>query len=154
MPTRSSQGVGLLEVLRRQEDRHAQLLVQPPDLGPDRRPAVGVETRGGLVEKQHLWLVDQGRGEIEAPLHSARIGANAPVDGGTDVDQVEDLSQSHPDLRGTQPVEAALQREQFAAGLSLVDRCVLECDADPDPDRLGILCDVVPGYSMPCRQSA
>ena len=33
--------------------------------------------------------VDQGRSEVEPPLHSARIGADAPIDGVANVDQVE-----------------------------------------------------------------
>ena len=140
------QAVGFLEVLGGQEDRHAELAVEPPDLGPDSRPAVGVESRGGLVEKQHLWVVDQGGSEIQTPLHSTRIRADTPIDGGADVDQVEDLRESHPDLRGAQPVEAPLQGEQFTPGLPVVNGRILERDADPDADRSGILRHVVPGH--------
>ena len=52
----------------------------------------------------------------------------------TDVNQVEDLAQSHPDVRRTQTVEAALERQQFTSGLPVVDRRVLEGDTDADPD--------------------
>ena len=53
-----------------------------------------------------------------------------------DVDQVEDLPESHPDLGGAQPVETALEREQLPSRLAVVERCLLERDADPDADRL------------------
>ena len=139
-----SEGVGLLEVLGGQEDRHAKLAVEPPDLGPDRYSALGVESRGGLVEKQHFWVVDQRGGEVETPLHSPRIRADAAVDGGSNVDQVKDLREPNPHLGGTQPVEATLQREQFAPGLSFVNGRVLERDADPQADRSRFLRDVVP----------
>ena len=133
------EGVCFLQVLRREEDGHAKLTVQPPDLGPDRHPAVGVESCGGLVEEQDLGVVDQSGGEVETPLHSSRVGADAPIDGGTDIDQIEDVTESHSDLSGTQPVEAALQREQFTSCLPVVNRCILEGDANSQPNRFRIL---------------
>ena len=44
--------VGLLEVLGGEEDRHAELVVQPPDLLPDPGAAHRVEPGGRLVEEQ------------------------------------------------------------------------------------------------------
>src|SRR6266571_7437586 len=44
--------VGFLEVLRRQEDGHPELVVQPADLGPDPRPARRVEPGGRLVQEE------------------------------------------------------------------------------------------------------
>ena len=46
--------VGLLEVVGREQDRHALLAREPLDLGPHLRARLGVEPRGGLVEEQHL----------------------------------------------------------------------------------------------------
>ena len=72
--------VGLLEVLRGEEDRRA-LAVERRDLLPDRLAADRVEAGRRLVEKQHLGLVDQRRGEVEPPPHPARVGADPPVGG-------------------------------------------------------------------------
>ena len=44
---------------------------------------------------------------------------------------------------GTQPVESALEREELTPRLSVVERRILEGDADPHANRLGILGDVV-----------
>ena len=39
----------------------------------------GVQPGRGLVEEQHLGLVDQRHGEVEAAAHAARVGAHAAV---------------------------------------------------------------------------
>ena len=48
-----------------------------PHLGPD----LGVEPGGRLVEEQHLGLVDERQGDVESPLHAARVGAHEAVGG-------------------------------------------------------------------------
>src|SRR6202021_2953250 len=45
-----------------------------------------------------------------------------------------------------QPVEATLEREQLPAGLPVVERCVLEGDADSHPALLRVRHDVVTGH--------
>ena len=93
--------IGLVEVLRREEDGHAQLGVQTPDLRPHAGPAERVQPGGRLVEEEDLGPMDEGGGEIEPALHPARVGADPTVDGVADVDEVEDLAQSTPDLRAS-----------------------------------------------------
>ena len=124
------QGVGFVEVLRRQEDGHPEFRVEPSDLRPHRHPAVRVETGCRLVKKEHLGVVDEGGGEVKTTLHSSRVGSDSTVDGGSDVNQIEDLAESVPDLCRVQAVEPPLERQQLAPGLAVVDRCILQCDAD------------------------
>ena len=140
------QGVGFLEVLGGQEDRHAQLTVEPPDLGPDGCPAAGGRVRSwARRETAPLGCGPRRRRDPDAasfPPNTCRYADRwlyrcRPGRG---------PRESHPDLRGTQPVEAALQREQFAPGLTVVNGRVLERNADPDADRSGILRHVVPGH--------
>ena len=64
--------VGLLEVLRREEDRDAgcrQLLDAPPE----RLAAARVEPGRRLVEEQHGRDDDEADGEVQAPAHPARV---------------------------------------------------------------------------------
>src|SRR5436190_18971526 len=51
--------LGLLEVVRRQEDRRAALPADRREVLPERPPARDVETRGRLVEEQHLRAMDE-----------------------------------------------------------------------------------------------
>ena len=73
--------VGLLEVLRRQEHRHAVLAREPGDLLPEGRAALRVEPRGRLVEEEDARPVDEREGEVEAALHAAGVAADLAVGG-------------------------------------------------------------------------
>ena len=108
-PDPVGQGVGLVEVLGREEDGHPQLGVEPADLGPDAGPAQRVETGRRLVEEQHLGAVDEGRREVEPALHPARVGADPPIDRIADVDQVEHLVSRLRISSRSEAVEAALE---------------------------------------------
>ncbi len=105
-----------------------------------------VETGCRLVKKEHLGVVDEGGGEVETTLHSARIGSDTTVDGASDVNQIEDLAESAPDLCRVQAVEPPLKRQQLAPGLSVVDRCILQCDADAYSHGLRIRYDIEPRH--------
>src|SRR3954452_18315306 len=87
-PNAVGEPVGLLQVLGRQEYGRA-LLIELADLLPDRLPADGIETAGGFVQEEDLGGVDEGRGEVEAPSHPSRVGADATVGGKGEPDAVE-----------------------------------------------------------------
>src|SRR3712207_7534164 len=73
-----SELVGLLEVLRRQEDRRA-LGLQPPDLVPQRDAAHGVEARRRLVEEEDVRLVDQRQDRKSTRLNSSHANISYAV---------------------------------------------------------------------------
>jgi hypothetical protein len=73
--------IGLLQVLRGEEDRGAVFGVEAPHLLPQGHARCGVEPGCGLIEEQHHRLVHQRQGEVEAAAHSPRVGAHAPVGG-------------------------------------------------------------------------
>ena len=73
--------VGLLEVLRRQEDGRA-LVVQLRAPRPRSRSGwTGSRPGGRLVEEQHARLVDERHAEVEPAAHPAGVGADAAVGG-------------------------------------------------------------------------
>ena len=80
--------VGLLQVLGGEEDGRP-VVVEGPHLLPDRFAADRVEAGGRLVEEEHARLVDEGRGEVEAALHPARVAADAAVGGVGEADPLE-----------------------------------------------------------------
>jgi hypothetical protein len=57
--------VGLVEVVRRQDDRRAGV-VQPDDLLLQVRPVLGVQPGRRLVEEQQLGGVHHAEGDVEA----------------------------------------------------------------------------------------
>ena len=128
------QRVGLLEVLGREQDRRALLGAVPDDV-PHVQPAARVETRGGLVEEQHLGMGDEAAGEVEPAAHPARVGLGDPV---ASVDQTELLQQLGSPLGrclASELVEPAEHPQVLAAGQVLVDRGELAGKADAAPGR-------------------
>ena len=69
--------VGLLEVLRRQEDGDAVVAREPPTSSQSACPALDVEAGRRLVEEEDPRRVDEREREVEAALHAARV-ASAP----------------------------------------------------------------------------
>ena len=65
--------VGLLQVVRREQDRHQLLARQALDLVPHLRARLGVEAGRRLVEEQHLRAVQQADRDVEPALHAARV---------------------------------------------------------------------------------
>ena len=134
--------VGLLEVLRGEQDGHAQLVVEPLHLLPHAGAADRVEPGGRLVEEQHVGVVHQRGGEVEPATHAARVGVDAPVERVAEVDQRAELDQPLVDLLAGEPVELALQAQQLDAGLLRVEGDVLQRDADAEAHLLRPLGDV------------
>ena len=72
--------VGLLEVLRGEEDRHAVGEQLADDL-PQVAAAARVEPGGRFVEEDQPRTADQRHGEVEPALHAAGVRRGAPVGG-------------------------------------------------------------------------
>ena len=145
--------VRLLEVLRREEDGHAELGVERAHLFPHRGPADRIEAGRRLVEEQHLGVVHECGGQIEPALHAAAVGGDEPVERVADVDEASEVGDAPVDLVRTQPVQPALQAEELATGLPLVERGLLQRDADAQPYLLGLSGDVVAGDGRDVRRS-
>ena len=64
--------VGLVEVLRAEEDRRA-LARQRPDDAPDLVSRARIEAGRGLVEEHQLGRDDDARRQVKPPAHSARV---------------------------------------------------------------------------------
>ena len=58
-----------------------------------------IEAGCGLVEQQHLRIVDEGVGEAQALLHAARQALDVGVALVREVDQLEEVA-DHPPPRG------------------------------------------------------
>ena len=141
---RVGQLVGLLEVLGRQEERHA-LADEAPDDVPHPEPAARVETGRRLVEDEQPRPPDQGAGEVQPPPHPARVGLDDPVAGIDQLELLEQLVGALLRLGRGQLVQPAEQPEVLAAGQVLVDRGVLARQADDPPDRVRLADDVEAG---------
>ena len=127
------EAVGLLQVLRGEEERHAVLAVELLDVAPQRVAADRVEPARRLVEEHDARPVYERRGEVEAALHPAGVRPDAPVRGVLEVDDGEQLGHACLDPGARHAVQAALQRQQLAPGLEVVEARFLQRDADASP---------------------
>ncbi len=138
--------VGLLQVLRGQQDRGAALAVQVADLLPQRHPAHRVEARGRLVEEQHLGLVHERQGQVEPTAHAARVGADPAVGGRRQPHPLEELAAAALGDLGRDAEEHGLEVHELGAGHQRVDGRVLEGHADAPSDLAGVAHDVESGH--------
>ena len=90
-PDPVAEDVGLLEVLRRQEDGDAVLLGEPRDLLPERGPRLRVEAGRRLVEEEDARAVDEREREVEPALHPAGVRPHLAVGGVGQADALEQL---------------------------------------------------------------
>src|SRR5437867_13010907 len=64
--------VGFVHVVRREEHSDALARVEGVHVSPHLIAALRIETQRRLVEKQHLWRVEQSTRDLEAAFDAAR----------------------------------------------------------------------------------
>src|SRR3989338_6357191 len=104
--------------------------MQRTDYFPQRQAARRVKPRGRFIEKKDGWLVDQRRGEVEAPAHAAGVGLELAIGCVQEVEFGEKLVRAMRGVFDRMMVEAADHDEVFSTGQDLVDSCVLSGKAD------------------------
>ena len=122
--------VGLLEVLGGEEDGHAVVVGEPRDLVPERGAALHVEAGRRLVEEEEPRLVDERQREVEPAPHAARVAADLAVGGVGEADARDQLVAAAQRLGLRDPVHPGLQAHVLARGQELVERRLLQRDAD------------------------
>jgi hypothetical protein len=146
--------VRLLEVMRGQEDRQAPFVGEARDLLPHRRPHLGIEAGRRLVEEEHPWPVDQAQGDVEPPLHAARIGAGQTAGGLREPEPLEQLVDAPPELGARKAVNLALEDEILATRCLRIEARALADDADDPSHPRGVAQDVDPGHPSLARVGA
>ncbi len=143
--------VGLLEILRRQEDRDATIGSQALHLLPQRGAALWVEAGGRLVEKEDPGAMDERQRQIEAALHAARVTAHPAVGGLGESHAREQGRGALAPLAAAHAVQRGLQLHVLGAGQKRVERRLLERGADRRSHRRALLHDVVAGHARRAR---
>jgi len=135
IPMRSDQDVGLLQVLLGQKHGHALVAGEPRDLLPQRRAALRVQARRGLVEEQDPRGVHQRERQVQPSLScrpsSRRRGGRQPRSG-------RRAGATHRCARGAPPADRPcrvhLEHQVLAAREDRVKRGLLERRADRRAD--------------------
>ena len=135
--------VGLLEVLRGQEDGDAVLAGEPRDLVPESRAALDVEPGRRLVEEEDPRPVHERQRQVEPALHPARVAADLAIGRLAQADAVEELLRTRLPLGPRDPLQRRLQAQVVASRQHRVERRLLERRADHRAHLRALLDDVV-----------
>jgi hypothetical protein len=119
------QALGLLHVVRREQDRLAERL-EVADQLPRAASGRGVEAGGGLVEEDQLRVAADADGEIEPAALAARQRPRALVALLPEANELDDL------VGGARVgVRGGVELDHLANGEVLLEALLLEHDADP-----------------------
>jgi hypothetical protein len=144
-----SQLVGLLEVVGRQQDGLVLLGGQPRDLAPHLGAHLRVQTRGRLVEEEHLWVVDERHRDVQPSLHPPGVAAGDAVGRLGQTEALEQLRDPLLEYLAAHAVEVALETEVLTPRRLDVDPRALRDDADRPPDPVGLRRGVDAGDHRP-----
>jgi hypothetical protein len=139
------QAVGLLEVLRRHEQRRPAA-GQLGDEIPHRQPALRIQARGRLVEEDDRRLHHERGAEVQAATHAARVGSQRSVGRIGQLEALENVAGALLRDAGAEPIQASDHVEVLAAGEQLVERRVLAGHAHLLAHRVGMAQDVDAGH--------
>src|SRR5438105_1505966 len=113
--------LGLVEVVRREDNRH---LVAPPQHRDEIEELVadeGIETDGRLVEEQDLWVREQRSRQFEPPALPPAVAGDRPIDDLAEAEGVDDLVESGPGLRRLDAPQPGVDLEIAPAAQGPVD---------------------------------
>ena len=137
------EGVRLLEVVRREQDRQPLARGEARELVPHRNARLGVETGRRLVEIDDARAVHECDRDVEPALHPARVAADDAVSGPGEVEQLEQFADAPAHLVPAEALDLRVQRQVLAAGRRTVDARRLRHVADRLADRARFGGDVV-----------
>jgi len=144
--------LGLVHVVRGEEDGDVLALLQLVDVAPDRRAGLRVQAHGRLVEEQHMRGVQQAPGDLQTALHAAGVGADqafAPV---PQAHHLQHLTYPRRDRRLRHAVQVGVEAQVLLGREVAVQRGVLEHQPDVAPHRVPLGGHVVPGHDGPPRR--
>ena len=130
--------LGLVHVVRGQEDGDRLAVPELVDVLPDVRPRLRIEAHGRLVEEEDARRVDQPARYLQASLHAAREGSDEMVSAVGEADHGEhQLEPLGTDL-GLDAVELGVKLEVLGSRQVVVERRLLKDEADVAayPERL------------------
>jgi hypothetical protein len=141
------EAVGLLEVVRGEQDRDPLVATEALDLLPHLRAYLGVESGRRLVQEQHARPRHERERHVEPTLHPAREGADDPVGGVAEAEALEQLVDAGVELAPGNAVQPPAQPQVLARGGLAIRPTPLRDDADQAPHLRGLGGHVVAGHA-------
>ena len=122
--------VGLLHVVGGDDHGHPLRPVHILDIFPDVPPGLGVQTQRGLVQEQDVGMVHQASGDLQPPLHPARVVLQENVGLLSQVYQVQNILDPLLPQAGVHAVHPAVEVQVLPARELAVHAGILEDHPD------------------------
>lgn len=102
-----------------EEDGGALFALFADDIAHETAPK-GIEARGGFVEEDEVWAVEEGLRQANALEHPFRVAAEAFARVGSEAHQIEQFGDALAGIGGGHAIEFAMEFEEFCAGEPVV----------------------------------
>src|SRR6266849_7506820 len=122
---------GFVHVVRGHEDGDAIVGAQLIQMSPDVLARLRVKAQCWLIEEEDLWLMQHAPSNLEPALHSPRVGSNERARAVGKLQQRQHLVDAPVPFVRRNAVDESVELEILAAGQLVVERRVLEDEADP-----------------------
>ena len=129
---------GFFHQVRGDDDGDMLLIAEDLEILPKVAPGAGIETGGGLVEKQNFRMMEQAFGELDAALHAAGESFYAIAGAVEQSDAGKNLVDAGFEFGPAQAVKVSLMPEILVGGELGIDALRLEDNADVAAQRSGL----------------
>jgi hypothetical protein len=92
---------------------------------------LGIQPRGGFVEKEHVWLVNEAEGDVETATLTTRVCDHSPVGEIGEVEDGRQLLGTAAHIHEVSPVQPSLKNEVLHASGQVVRATQLADVSDP-----------------------
>src|SRR5437660_4451063 len=132
-----AEALSLFHIVRRVDEGFATLL-QSFEIVKDGIAALRINADGRLIEQKNLWIVKQGRRQIQTPLHASAEGFHFVAGAIGESHQIQDVVDCLLSLRTGERVKRREKSQIVAGGELVIERHVLRDESDLELDRVGV----------------
>ncbi len=132
-----AEALGLFHIVRSVDEGFAALL-QGLEVIKDGIAALRINTDRRLIEQKNLWIVKQGRRQIQTPLHASAEGFHFVAGAIGESHQIQDVVDCLLSLRTGERVKRREKSQIVAGGELVIERHVLRDESDLQLDRVGV----------------
>ena len=126
--------LGLVHVVRREEDRDRLAAPKLLDVAPDVGSRLRIEAHGRFVEEQDPRGVQQTASDLQAPLHPTGVRGDHASASLPELDHLEDVAQPLLGEVSGYPIQLGVEPQVLLGRQVLVERRVLEDQTDVPSD--------------------
>src|ERR1700674_4427043 len=138
-----AEALGLFHVVRGVNESLATLL-QGLEVVKDGVAALRIDADRRLIEQKNLWIVKEGRRQIQTPLHASAERFHFVAGAIGESDQIQDIIDCLLCFRASERIKRRKKSQIVAGGELVIKRHVLWDESDLELDRVGVTLNLLP----------